>query len=130
MLKIIKKADIILFIVLLILGVAVSIPGFVSASNNNDSDDLMVEIRIGNTPYGTYSINEDQEILVSDNDHINKVIIKDKKVYMEEASCHNQVCVRQGRISRGGQTIICLPNRVVVEIVSDSEGGEPDVISG
>jgi hypothetical protein len=47
---------------------------------------------------------------------------------MDSASCKNQVCVDHGAISLKGDSIVCLPNRVVVEI--KGEGGEADVISG
>lgn len=46
----------------------------------------------------------------------NEIIIKNGIVYMEEASCKNQVCVKTGEISKKGESIICLPNKVIVEI--------------
>ena len=46
----------------------------------------------------------------------NEIIIKKGIVYMEEASCKNQVCVKTGEISKKGESIICLPNKVIVEI--------------
>ena len=39
---------------------------------------------------------------------------------MTEANCGDHTCVRMGRISRAGEAIVCLPHRLVVEIV----GGE------
>ena len=47
----------------------------------------------------------------------NKVIIGDGVVWMEEADCPDKLCVNQGRISKAGQTIICLPNRIMVTII-------------
>lgn len=46
----------------------------------------------------------------------NTVVIKDGIVYMESASCKNQICVSTGKISKKGESIVCLPNKVVVEI--------------
>lgn len=46
----------------------------------------------------------------------NTVVIKNGAVYMESASCKNQICVATGKISKKGETIVCLPNKVVVEI--------------
>ena len=48
---------------------------------------------------------------------------------MESSTCKNQICVEHGPIKTANDCIVCLPNKVVVEIV-DSEGGEVDVISG
>lgn len=46
----------------------------------------------------------------------NTVIIKDKTVYISYASCKNQICVNTGKISKKGESIVCLPNKVIVEI--------------
>ena len=45
------------------------------------------------------------------------MVIDGTKVYMESADCPNQICVHHGAISHTGETIVCLPNRVVIEIV-------------
>ena len=40
---------------------------------------------------------------------------------MESADCPDQICVRQKAISKEGESIICLPNKVVVSIVGGEE---------
>ena len=50
-------------------------------------------------------------------------MIEDGAARMEDADCPDQICVRQGKIRAQGETIICLPNRVVVRITGT---GEPD----
>lgn len=52
----------------------------------------------------------------------NTILIKDSAVYVSEASCPGNDCVRSGRISRSGQSIICLPNKLEIRI-----SGEPEV---
>lgn len=46
----------------------------------------------------------------------NVVVIKDGKVYVENAECSNQICVNHKAISKKGESIACLPNKVLVEI--------------
>ena len=46
----------------------------------------------------------------------NTVIIENGEVYMQSANCKNQICVKHKKISAKGETIICLPNRVTIEI--------------
>ena len=46
----------------------------------------------------------------------NTVIIKDGEVFVQKADCKNQVCVKSGKISKKGESIVCLPNKVIVEI--------------
>lgn len=50
----------------------------------------------------------------------NTLVIENGEAYISSASCPDHICVRQGRISFDGETIVCLPNRLVVTI----EGGE------
>lgn len=46
----------------------------------------------------------------------NTVKIENGEVFMKSADCKNQICVKTGKISKSGETIICLPNKVIVEI--------------
>ena len=46
----------------------------------------------------------------------NTVVIKDGSVFVESASCKNQICVNHKKIRKAGESIVCLPNRVTVEI--------------
>lgn len=62
---------------------------------------------------------EDNNPTIRDCNVKNKIIIKDGKVYMEYASCPDQVCVRHAPISKNGEMIICLPNEVFVEVEND-----------
>lgn len=52
------------------------------------------------------------------------LVIRDGYAYFESASCPDHLCVKTGKISRVGQSIVCLPNRVSAEIVG--EGAEVD----
>ncbi len=44
------------------------------------------------------------------------LIIKDGEAYMLEADCPNQICVHHSPVSHKGENIVCLPNRVIIEI--------------
>ena len=120
--EIIRKADIVLFAVLVLLGAAASVFALRGAGGDT------VVVKVDGEVYGTYALSEDREITVEQNGHINKITIKDGAVQMSESTCKNQVCVHQGAISKGNQSIVCLPNRVIVTI--EGEEAETDVISG
>ena len=47
----------------------------------------------------------------------NVLIIKDGEAFIEEADCPDGLCIRQGRISRVGERIVCLPNKILVEVI-------------
>ena len=40
---------------------------------------------------------------------------------MTYSDCRNQICVNDGSISQTNQSIVCLPNRVVIEITGKEE---------
>lgn len=47
--------------------------------------------------------------------------IKGGKIAISEISCPDHLCVKTGYIGSAGQSIICLPNRLVIKIISGSE---------
>lgn len=49
----------------------------------------------------------------------NQLIIENGEVWMTDATCPDKVCIRQGKIHSSGESIICLPNRVVIRITGD-----------
>ena len=123
----IKKADIVLFILILIFGLAVS---WWYLTTNISGDKAIVTV--DGDLYGTYSLLEDQTIEVVQADgHTNYITIKDGTVSMAYSTCKNQVCVNAGAISETKDSIVCLPNKVMIEIQgSKPEGGGADVITG
>lgn len=53
----------------------------------------------------------------------NLIQVKGKRIRIKEADCKDQVCVRRGWIDQSGETIVCLPHKLLIEIKS-SDGGE------
>ena len=73
--------------------------------------------------FGTYLLSEDRTVSVNET---NIVLITEGTVSMESADCPDQICVHHQRIKRSGESIICLPNKVVVSI----EGGGEEKLDG
>lgn len=80
-----------------------------------------ISITIDGIEYGTYSLLEEQIITIEQNGARNIIEIKDGEAFMKEASCPDQLCVDQNEISFDKESIICLPNKVVVTVTSDME---------
>ncbi len=57
-------------------------------------------------------LNTDKKIVLENN----TVVIKNGEAYMQNADCKNGICKHTGKISAKGETVICLPNRVTVQI--------------
>ncbi len=49
----------------------------------------------------------------------NTLVISGGKAYIKDADCPDKVCENSGKISRVGERVVCLPNRVYVEIVGE-----------
>ncbi|MFC5463394.1 NusG domain II-containing protein [Lederbergia graminis] len=60
------------------------------------------------------------DIYASDNDR-NTIEVRDEHILIKSATCNDQVCVRTPAISKPGQTIICLPHKLVIEVISMDE---------
>lgn len=116
MFNLIKKADIVLFIVLVIAGIIMAV-----FSLSGATDGAIVKVSVNGSEYGSYSLAENQTIEIKENGHINKIIIKDGFASMDYSDCKNQICVRDGKISKSNQTLVCLPNKVMVEITGGEE---------
>ncbi len=56
----------------------------------------------------------------------NVLVIEDGVAYLSEASCPDHLCMNMGKIKNVGQSIICLPNRVVVEVKGSNSDAEYD----
>ncbi len=86
--------------------------------NNNEEGDS-VRVTIGGVLVARYPLDED--ITVALNGGTNTLVIKDGKAAIIDADCPDKICVKQGWVSRMGECITCLPNKVVVEIIKLSD---------
>jgi hypothetical protein len=86
-----------------------------------------VTVTVGGAPYGEYPLSVDRTVEIKNGEAVNLLIIEGGKARVEYASCPDGVCVSHKPISRDGQSIICLPNQVVVTVSKNSEN-TPDII--
>ena len=84
------------------------------------SEGASVMVTVDGELFGEYPLDKDAEIRIGEGEKYNLLVIKDGEAQIAEASCPDKLCVNQGKISFDGQSIICLPNKVVVEV----KGGE------
>ena len=77
------------------------------------------------------SLDKNGTYVIEDGTYYNKLVIRDGAVYVEDANCRDLICVRHGSISKVNETITCLPHKLVIQIVDDSEvpSDSPDIIS-
>lgn len=78
---------------------------------------------------GTYSLAEEERLVFTSEDGGKNVLaIRDGKAYMETADCPDKLCVKQGAIGREGESIICLPHKLVIQVIG-GEDREADAVA-
>ena len=112
-------ADIFLILGLFVLTIILSI--FIYKKQLTDN--LYVEVSIDGKIDSRFVIDKDVEIMLSTG---NKLIIKDGLVSIHEANCPDKLCIKQGSISKMNESIICLPNKLIVRIVQDKKSSAED----
>lgn len=85
-----------------------------------------LEIRVDDQVYGRYSLTEDQEIDLAGEGYANLASIKDGKATMVKADCPDQICVHHKAIDKDGETIICLPHKIVLEVIDEDGQNKQD----
>lgn len=117
--KRIKKADVILISAFLIAGLV----GVFWLSAGRE-DGRMVRVTVDGKEAGTYPLSRDDTIRIEGVGGSNTLVIRDGQAAMEEADCPDRICVEHAPVDSVGETIVCLPHRVVVEVLSEEGGNE------
>nr|WP_314278503.1 NusG domain II-containing protein [uncultured Peptostreptococcus sp.] len=113
-----KKRDIILFIIIAIVIVqAVLINKYINSGQGD-----RVEVYVENKLYNTYPLDKEKRVQIKEkNGRINNIYIHNRGVEMTQANCPDKVCIHTGFINKPGQSIVCLPHKINIKIVSDKE---------
>ena len=110
-----NKRDFIAIALVLIL-TAATLPLFLMSGGEPGES---ITIKRNGEVYAVYPLSQDREIVIENGEKHNKLVIQNGEVFMEKANCPDGYCVKQGRISRAGESIVCLPNRIVAEVSAD-----------
>ena len=111
--------DIILIAVILIVSLSVLLIVFLTREEGNT-----VVVYVDGDKVAEYPLSVDGVYYL--NNGTNTLVIEDGVAYMRDATCPDKFtgngCVNTGKISYVGQKIVCLPNKLIVEIVGEGEG--------
>lgn len=126
--RILHKKDIVFLILLTLIGIGITIGIYFP----KDSDAACLEVRQNGSVILTLPLDTDTEQIITDkNGGTNKFQIKERSVLMLEADCGDHTCINTGRISHTGESIVCLPHRLALQITSSGsppEDSAPDAI--
>lgn len=109
--KVFRSTDVILVILILV------IIGLSFALAFQKDEGKTVEIYLDGELLYRVPLNIDKVIEI---DNVGKIIIENNTVRVQEMDCPNKICEQQGAISRARQSIICLPNKLIVTVIGES----------
>lgn len=115
-------ADIILIASLLVAGGIIAAV-LLSGSRNGSK----VIVRIDDRIIQELSLESDTEYVIENENGRNVLVIHDGQAWISEADCRDGLCAKMGKISRAGQSIICLPHKVIVEVIGSDTDPESDI---
>ena len=121
-----KKADLIIIVsVAIIVGVLSFFLYYVNSGSGNtvtvEKDGEIIQM---------LSLDEDFEKQYDFDGETNTLIIKDGKAMVTEANCPDGICANHKPISRAGESIICLPHKLVITVSNDkTEDNEIDAVA-
>ncbi len=111
-----KKREIIIIGIILLAAVGALVFMRLSSASQNQ---LYVKITVDGELYDTIPLTDDldTEFTISTDLGENHVVIKNGTVDVDWADCANQVCVNTKSAEYLHDTIVCLPHKLIVEIV-------------
>ena len=121
------RNDLIFVVALLVVAGILLLYLFVFRESGN-----VVKVTVDGKLYGTYSLSEDITHVIrsgENDDRYNVLIIKDGKAYVESATCPDGICASHRPIFRNGESIVCLPNGVVITVITDDNTDSPDAVA-
>ncbi|SKC39284.1 NusG domain II-containing protein [Maledivibacter halophilus] len=115
-----KRFDIIIIVLVVLISLASL--GFLKLNSDKEYEKKYIEISVDGEiiktiPFDDKSNND--EFTVKTKLGTNTISIKDGKVEIIEADCPDKLCVKDGPISQPGEILVCLPNKVVIEVKGD-----------
>lgn len=114
-----KKWDIIVIVLLICISfIPELIFGIMMGRNHKGT---YVEITVEGKLYKTLNLSEhrgEEEFNVETKYGYNLIKIKDQSVAVIDADCQDKICERPGFISKPGQSLVCLPHKMMVEVKS------------
>lgn len=108
---ILKNPNVLLLLALLLAGGILALVLLLGAKSG-----ATVEVRVAGKTVASYSLQKNQTIRLEGEGGSNTLVIEGGKAWMSEADCPDGLCLGMGKISSAGQSIVCLPHKLVVEV--------------
>ena len=124
--KLVGKNDLIMIGVLIVMTALLFLGLFVFKKEGK-----LVVVSVDSVEVVSFSLDKDLVYEIEGyNGGRNTLVIEDRVAYVKDSTCPDHLCEYMGKISKVGQSVICLPNRVVVEIRGSKNAEGYDAVVG
>lgn len=120
------KNDVILIVIVLVI-VAIGVL-FMNIFKTQGS---FAVVKIDSVEINRFALSHNTEFVIEtgeNSEQKNTLVIEDGKAFVRDANCPDKICEGHQKISYKGETIVCLPHKVVIEIVADEITDELDAV--
>ncbi len=114
--KLFRRADIFVYLLISSLALVLFLIGIKDAENGCS----YLRVSCGGETK-LYSISEDASYTFTNNGYTLVAVVENGGVYVSQTDCPDEICRLTGKISRTGQSIICVPAEISLSLISDEE---------
>lgn len=127
--SLLKPGDIIIIAVLILASFIPLVVFSLQQETGTEAPKTSAVLRVDGTEIKSFDLSKDQTYKYIDDDgDYNLIEVADGRIRIKDANCGDQICVRRGWASKKGETIVCLPHKLVIEIQTNDSGGGDDLI--
>lgn len=121
--EMIKPGDVVIVVILLLLSFLPMVIFYMNNATNGAENNTAI-ISVNGEVVETFILADDGETEVyeytNDHGHENQIVRTNNEISISSANCTDQLCVRQGNVSEVGETVVCLPHKLIVEVSNDN----------
>ncbi len=120
-----KRFDIVIIIILI--SISLGSLGIIKYYNNKAYAEEYVEISVDGEKIKKIPLENNETFTVKTELGTNVIKVESGKVNVEDADCPDKVCIEDGYIDEPGEILVCLPNKVVIEIIGQNKSRVDDI---
>jgi len=113
---------------ILILAVAMGTFGLFFYQRGQAESGAEVVVQVDGVECGVYPLDRSQILRFAGPLGVSEVEIGGRTARVVTSPCPHQLCVRQGRVRRRGEVIVCVPNRLVLKLRGGAEPARVDAV--
>ncbi|WP_059049827.1 NusG domain II-containing protein [Paenibacillus senegalimassiliensis] len=127
-----KRGDILLIGLIVAVALVFLVPRWLgnnTSENNHNNEERVAKITVDGKLFKTVALTgEEQTIDINTEFGYNQLKVHSYGIEMIDADCPDKVCLTFGFIDRNGGTIVCLPHKLMVEVVATGGGDDVDAL--